>query len=186
MKHSTKTRGSALAAALLIGLASFGSARSAHASSDFPAALKKALEKQFPGQTFCVPLCTACHTTTQGGPGNVNVFGVNLELKGILPKGNAGADAKVDKAIDKYFMITPPIDSDGDGVSDKDELQVYSSPSLPKPRGEQEFCSDLKFGCGARIAAAPPSVDRIGLFSAGLAVLGLAALRRRRPRQSGR
>jgi hypothetical protein len=34
------------------------------------------------------------------------------------------------------------------------------------------------YGCFARVAAAPPPADRLGLFSAGLVVLGLAAFRR--------
>ncbi len=195
MKHSNKTRGPVLGAALLIGLASIGSARTAQASTDFPAALQKALEAHFQGQSFCVPLCTACHNTTKGGPRDLNVFGTNLELKAGLFLGNVHADDKVAGAITKYFMTAPgpddkqvngKWDSDGDGISDEDELKVYSSPSLPSPRGDQEFCSDLKYGCGARIAAAPPPVDRVGLFAAGLAVLGLAALRRRNRHQSVR
>ena len=193
MKHSSKIRSSVLGAALLVGLASFGTVRTAHASSDFPAALQKALSKHFNGQTFCVPLCTACHNTTKGGPGDVNVFGHNLEFNGPLILGNNKADAKVDAAITKYFATAPGVgvpqvngkwDSDGDGVSDEDELAVYSSPSLAKPRGEQEFCSDLKFGCGANIAPTPPELDRVGLFSAvGVALAGLAVFRRRRRRE---
>ena len=187
--HSSKTRASLLGAALFVGLATLGSARTAHASSDFPASLQKALNAHFPGQQFCVPLCTACHNTTKGGPGDVNVFGHNLEFNGFLAQGNPNADAKVAMALENYFMKTPGAndkqvngkwDSDGDGVSDEDELRELSSPSLALPRGEGEFCPDIKYGCFARIAAAPPPADRLGLFSAGLAVLGLAALRRRR------
>lgn len=187
--HSTKTRVWAFGAACLVGLTTFGSARSAHASSDFPAALQKALQAQpqFAGTTFCVPLCTACHNTTQGGPQNINPFGHNLEFYGGLALGNADADAKVLGAVTRYFMATPAAgvpqvggkwDSDNDGVSDEQELKDLSSPSLARPRGEHEFCSDLAYGCGARIAPAPPPVDRIGLFSASFVILGLAAFRR--------
>jgi len=189
MMQASKTRASLLGAALLVGLATFGSARTAQASSDFPGALQKALDKHFPGKQFCVPLCTACHNTTKGGPGDMNVFGHSLEVNGLLPLGNPNADVKVAAAIENYFKKAPgpndkqvngKWDSDGDGISDEDELADFSSPSLALPRGEKEFCPDIAYGCGARIAAAPPPVDRLGLFSAGLVVLGLAAFRRRK------
>jgi hypothetical protein len=190
MTHLAKSRASlsGFGAALLIGLATFGSARTASASSNFPAKLKEALEQHFPGQTFCVPLCTACHNTTKGGPGDPNVFGKNMELHGFLTPGSVFAD-KLPDEIKNYFAATPgpgdpqvngKWDSDLDGFSDEQELMELSSPSIAGPRGVGAFCTDLAYGCGARIAPAPPPVDRVGLFSAGLVVLGLAAWRRRR------
>ena len=195
MRHENKTGGSrvALGAALLAGVAVFGLAHTAHASGSYPAELSKALERQFPGKSFCVPLCTACHLTTTGGPGMINVFGENLVNNGMLP----GEIPKlVDGALDRYFKSTPPAgvpqvstlfidgttrpfyDSDEDGISDYTELQNFDSPSIPLPRGDKEFCPDITYGCFARVAAAPPPVDRLGLFSAGLVALGLAAFRR--------
>lgn len=188
--------------AVLLGLGLLGSAGSASASSSFPAALQKALNKQFPDVNFCVPSCAACHLTTLGGPKNINVFGANLEqnippaLGPNLVVGNSkDVDKKVDDAITNYFASTPPAgsltapanfpdgtrpsyDSDGDGISDYEELRKLDSPSLKLPRGEKEFCPDILYGCGARVAAARPPVDRVSLLSAGLAVLGLAAFRR--------
>jgi hypothetical protein len=79
----------------------------------------------------------------------------------------------------------PPIDSDGDGVSDVDELNAGDSPSIAGPAGQGQFCSDLQYGCGARIAAAPP-VDRLSLLSAGLVTLGLVLSRRRRSKLRAR
>jgi hypothetical protein len=216
MKHESKPRRAhvTLAAALLLGLATLGSASNANASSKFPEALQKALSKQFPGVSFCVPTCVACHLTTVGGPGNLNVFGANLE-KPIAPStfpnlvlGNSGdVDKKVDDAITHYFASTPPAgvatanadfpppdtsrpsyDSDGDGISDYEELRVLDSPSVALPRGVGEFCpaDAAMYGCFARVAAAPPPADRLGLFSAGLVVLGLAAFRRlKRAARSG-
>jgi hypothetical protein len=188
MTHSTKTRASLFCTGLLLGLATLLPARSAHASSDFPAALKTALEAHFPGQQFCVPLCTACHNTTKGGPRDVNVFGTNLEFHGGLPPGNTNAATKVPRAIEAYFKATPgpndsqvngQWDSDGDGISDEQELKDLSSPSIAGPRGEGAFCTDIRYGCGARIAAVPPPADSVALFAASLAALGLIALRRR-------
>jgi len=196
-----------LATALLAAFAMLASAHSASASTSFPSALQKSLSKQFPGVEFCVPTCEACHKTTKGGPGELNVFGNNLEHQPTFPNlvlGNGGdVDKKVDDAVTKYFASTPAAglptapanfptgtrpsyDSDSDGVSDYEELRVLDSPSLALPRGVHEFCPEdaAMYGCFARVASAPPPADRLGLFSAGLVVLGLAAFRRikRRPR----
>jgi len=169
--HSTKMRGFLFGSAML-ALASLGYTRSASASSSFPAALKDALEKRFPGTTYCVPLCTACHTVTTGGPGNYNSFGKNLNEKGMLYIPNP---VLVEGAVNKLLDLN--LDSDGDGKSDNDELKALESPSISGPGS---FCTDLAYGCGARIAPAPPALDKVGLFSAGLVVLGLTLLRRRR------
>lgn len=171
MKHFTKSRGFIFGSALIV-LASLGYARTAEASSTFPAELQKVLEARFPGTTFCVPLCTACHTVTTGGPGNYNSFGMNLVSKGmVLTPVVATLGPGVNKLLDMK------LDSDGDGITDNDELKALESPSIAGPGS---FCTDLTYGCGARIASAPPPIDKVGLFSAGLVVLGLTLLRRRR------
>lgn len=210
MMHESKPRRArlSLGVALLVGLSTFGVAQSANASSKFPAAMQKALTNIFPGVPFCVPLCTACHLTTAGGPGNMNVFGDNLEHQPMFPNLMPGTtDAKLEQALRVYFAATPAAglptaitnfpapdpgmptipagsrpsyDSDRDGISDYDELRALDSPSEPLPRGVGEFCpaDTTMYGCFARVAAAPPPTDRLGLFSAGLVVLGLAAARR--------
>ncbi len=203
MMPASKIRASrfSLAAALLVGVATLGSVRTASASSSFPSALQKALTKQFPDVAFCVPTCEACHLTTVGGPGDLNVFGTNLEHQPTFPNlllGNTGdVDKKVDDAVTRYFAATPAAglptapanfptgtrpsyDSDADGISDYEELRVLDSPSVALPRGVHEFCPEdaATYGCFARVAAAPPPADRLGLFSAGFVVLGLAVLRR--------
>lgn len=205
MMHDRNLRVSLFGAALLVGLATLGAPRSASASSSFPAAMQKALTKTFPGTSFCVPLCNACHLTTLGGPANMNVFGTNLEHQPTFPNlilGNSvNVDQKVEDAITRYFASTPAAglatapatfpdgtrpsyDSDGDGVSDYEELKLLDSPSLPGALGAHAFCPDdpVTYGCGARIAPPPPPVDRLGLFSAGLVGLGLAAFRRSKRR----
>jgi hypothetical protein len=174
MKHRTKTPGSVFRIALLVGLASLGVVRSARASWDYPPALAAAIASQYPMAVKCVPLCTACHLTTQGGPGNLNVFGVNMENVGGLLPGDASL---VGPALAKLAKVDP--DSDGDGTHDIEEIEAGDSPSVALPLGIGEFCPDIKYGCGARIAPAPP-VDRFSLFTAGLVVFGLAAARRRR------
>jgi len=195
------SRARTLALAAGLTLATFGSVRGAHASPSYPPEVKKALEAQFKGQTYCVPQCITCHVTNEGGFNTMNVFGHNLEFYGRLPPSNPGL---VVGAFDTYFKSTPAAgiptanttfldgtmrpfyDSDSDGISDYTELQNSDSPSLPLPRGEKEFCPDIAYGCFARVAAAPPPANGLGVFSAGLLVLGLAAFRRlKRTARSG-
>ncbi len=187
MRHSINARASTFALGLCVGLAALGVAPSVQASSKFPPVLKAALEAQFPGTSFCVPQCTACHLTTQGGPGMMNVFGQNLEKYASLVPVDG---ISVTKAIPIYFTLTVPadapqtadtheFDSDGDGVSDRAELLAGDSPSVSLPRGQSQFCPDIKYGCaGGRIAAAPPAHDGIGLLEAALLALGLVVARR--------
>jgi hypothetical protein len=178
MMHSNPIRVSVYGAALLVGLSLLAQPRVAAASTTFPPKLQQALETKFMGQTFCVPQCTVCHLTNAGGPRMLNVFGANLETYGGLYP----ADPTV--ALPAYFNAVAAGktngDSDGDGISDEKELQALSSPAVAGPRGEGLVCPDIAYGCGARIAPAPPPpVDRVGLFSAGCVLLGLAAFRRR-------
>jgi hypothetical protein len=171
---------SALRTAVVLGLsvASLCLTRPALASPDYPAALAAAIAERYPQAVKCVPLCNACHLTTQGGPGNIigNKFGENLENKFGLLKGNA---ALVKGAFDKLADADP--DSDGDSIHDVEEIIAGNSPSLPYPQGQDQFCPDINYGCGARIAPAPPPpVAGLALFSAGLGVLGVIVARRRR------
>jgi len=181
--HPYKTPVSAFAA-LLVSLAVVGSTRPAQASSSFPLKLQASLQAQF-NQSFCVPQCTACHETSTGGFGTLNKFGLNLKAYGMLTP-----VVYNDNALKTYFEAVaaakgtgamPNGDSDGDGVSDADELKAGDSPAIAGPRGQSLLCPDLAYGCGARIAAAPPPpVDRTALLFAGLAGLfGLTLFRRR-------
>jgi hypothetical protein len=171
MMHSTKTRGIVFGSALL-ALASLGYTRPARASSSFPAALQAALQKKFPGAVPCVPLCNACHLTTLGGPGNYNQWGIHLLASGLT----TADPGLIPAALDKELAMN--LDVDNDGVTDANELAMGDSPAFA---GASLCPSDsVQYGCGARIAPAPPPVDRVGLFSAGVVVFGLALLRRRR------
>ena len=203
MMHVSKlsrVRSLKLVLAASLALSAFGSARVALASSTYPPKVQEALNTQFPGQSYCVPQCITCHLTNEGGFGTLNVFGKNLQLNGRLPAGKPDA---VVGAFDTYFKSTPAMggvsttflngttrlfyDSDSDGISDYTELQEFNSPSTPGNAGVDQLCpSDAaQYGCFARVAAAPPpaTVDRLGLFSAGLVVLGLAAFRRSKRRR---
>ena len=161
----------------LVGICLLSYVRSAHASSDYPPVLAAVIAEQYSDSKAakCVPACTACHLTTQGGPTMMNKFGLSLEANDLRP----GRTDLIKPAFLKLAMTDP--DSDGDGTNDIEEIQNGDSPSLAFPDGVAQWCPDIKYGCGAHIAAAPaPPVDRMGLFSAGLIVLGLAMTRRRR------
>jgi len=173
----TKAPRSVFRAAILLGLgiASLGFARTAQASSDYPPVLAAVIAKKYPNAVKCVPLCTACHLTTAGGPEMMNSFGMSMESNGLNP----GSPDTIEPAFDSLAAADP--DSDGDGTHDIEEIIAGNSPSVAFPAGQGEFCPDIKYGCGAHIAAAPPPpVDRVGLFSAGFVVLGFAVARRRR------
>ena len=173
--YPTKTPGSVFRVALLIacGVASVGYARPARADQSFPAALAAAAPMP------CVPQCTVCHRDNLGGARTLIPFGLTMQSVGGLV--GAGNPALVAPALKK--VADAMTDTDGDGISDIDELKVGDSPSIKGAAGQGEVCAGAKYGCGAHIAA-PPPVDRFSLFSAGLVVLGLAAARRRR--SSGR
>ncbi len=164
-----------VAISMVCGLALLVSAPVAHASPDYPAALAQALDQEFPMVKHCVPLCTACHKTTLGGPGNINPFGVTLESLGL----GQSNDALVPVAIHALATATPIPDTDGDGVNDVDEINQGDSPSIAGPAGTGQFCPDISYGCGAHIAAAPPR-DRVSLIPAALVALGLIVARRRK------
>lgn len=160
--------------------------RIAHASSTFPPKVQEALTAEFK-QTYCVPQCIICHQTNAGGFGTLNDFAKNLRAasveaaaKGGPPPLGALSPDTVGPAFKTYFMDKPNADSDGDGKTDRAELEAGNSPAVKGPRGDSLICPDIQYGCGAHIAASPPRTDRVALLSAGLALLGLAFAYRRR------
>ena len=189
MTRSSRIRISAFKVAahrvgLMVALATFALARPVEAEPTFPPRLQAGLEAYF-HQSFCVPQCIVCHQTNAGG-GPTTAFGTNLLLHGLRAD---PTDPVVDK-VKAYFDAVaaakatggmPNGDSDGDGVSDEDELKAGDLPGVAGPAGDNLLCADIKYGCaGGRIAPAPPRIDSVGVFSAGLVVVGFAAMRRRR------
>lgn len=169
--HPLKTRVSIFGTALLVGFAALGFSRPARASATFPPEVQKALEAEF-GKAFCTPQCTFCHMTNAGGAGTLNPFALNVRSKVGL---NAGLAVRIAPALTTYFqMYATTIDSDGDGTNDREAIVAGLQPG-----GNGVICGDIEYGCGASVASAKPPVDGLGLFSAGLAAVGLAVLRRR-------
>jgi hypothetical protein len=181
MINPSKAFGSPFRVALLAALAALGVARSAHADITYPPLVAKAMATDLndPIYATCTPQCTLCHLTIAGGPQMLNPFGTTMRDQGGLS--TSGLASSVLPALQKLKMLDP--DSDGDGIPDFEELFAGDSPAIKGAAGVGAICGANSaaptYGCGARIAA-PPPVDRLSLFSAGLVVFGLAAARRRR------
>lgn len=136
---------------LLAGLAS--------ASSNYPGAVADDLGLN------CTPQCTICHATNGGGGGTVTAdFGVAMMDRGLTGDGQTAA---LIAALDA--MTTDGVDSDGDGVSDVDQLIAGADPNTG-----DSFCDVVgpTYGC---FSHAPTGGGLLGL------VLGAAAIARRRP-----
>ncbi|MDP2311016.1 MAG: thrombospondin type 3 repeat-containing protein [Pseudomonadota bacterium] len=138
---------------------------SASASSSYPAALEDELGMP------CAPTCTVCHETNAGGPGTVlKDFGLALMARDLT----GGADIPSLQAA-LAAMEADAVDSDGDGMSDLDELAAGADPNpgaavFCEPDGGGEVIVPV-YGCfGASGTAAG-----MGLVS----LLGLTTLRRR-------
>jgi hypothetical protein len=133
-----------LAAPLLtLGLALAGllSAPEAHASSTFPGKIEKLAHLP------CTPTCLLCHTDPNGEiktlragpmkePWALSTF--------LFLNSSDGTQADLDKLAGQ--------DTDHDGVNDLPELQAGQNPFLT---GDSPYCSDIRYGCGARIASKP-------------------------------
>lgn len=137
---------------------------SAFASSTYPSALADASGMP------CTPTCTVCHETNSGGSGTVvQAFGMAMMDRGLT------GGSQVDLVTSAFDTLSADgVDSDGDGVTDADELAAGDNPN-----------DDTTF-CGGDA----PLTPTYGCFNSaqspvtGLAVLGAAAVvalgRRRR------
>lgn len=136
----------------------------AAASPDYPDVLQRELDMP------CVPQCTLCHTSNPGRAGTARKdFVAALVVFDRQPEAIPGKLQKLEEA-------DPPVDTDGDGMPDIDELRAGRDPNVD---GEGDICAvDLRYGCGARFEP-EGSVSRVGAVAA-LALLGVGLLARRR------
>jgi hypothetical protein len=128
----------------------------AEASPTFPGELQDQLDIP------CVPQCTLCHRDTNGGSGTVvEPFGQSMFDAGL----RASRPERIATALD--LLEFNSVDSDGDGVTDVEEL---SEGRNPNQSGAGLLCAT--YGCSAG-RAPDRTVDAVGLVF----VLSLIAFR---------
>ncbi|HEX5100536.1 MAG TPA: hypothetical protein VFV94_13600 [Polyangiaceae bacterium] len=187
---------------LAAGLAVVAATATASAEPEFPGVIQELF------QSSCAPQCTLCHTSPQGGEATVKfgekyvdgmnpsnrgfgVFVANLGARGntVLNKDTLVAKLKLLKTdpCQKDAMLGStadmrPCDTDGDGMSDYDELD--SEPARdPEVSGVGNGSVCPAYGCGASIGTLPRDADATGRAGAVMAALGVALVLARRVRR---
>jgi uncharacterized protein (TIGR03382 family) len=136
----------------------------AHASRQFPDQIRSDLTLPY------TPQCSLCHLEGKTGTGAAfTPFAFSARARGLVAGGGGrGNTVSTDISTTLAKMDTDKVDSDGDGVSDIDELKAGTDPNVygpvPIPLVEPTY------GCQAAGLA--------GLFPLALAALFLARLRR--------
>jgi len=135
----------------------------------------------------CVPKCTICHLTNQGGYNTLRPttqgdpgFGANLKTLYDL---NVSDKASIHPAL--ASNKTDKLDSDSDGKPDFDELSTGMDPN--DPAAGASVCggdSGPEYGC-VRVAKTGPS-NRASGVAAVMTLVGLVAIQRRRTRRAAR
>jgi len=158
-----------LGPALLLAMAAASLSGSALASRTFPDAVKAAVPMP------CVPQCTICHQTNDGGFGTLrpNGFGMHLRDQYDLMWGQP---ATVAPAIN---AARPVLDGDGDKLLDVAELEDGGDPNSADPKATT--CDQgPEYGCGAGRIARGDSLDGVAtLFAVSALAVGAAFFRRR-------
>jgi len=136
----------------------------AHASRRFPAAIEKDLHLSY------APPCSLCHVKGNVGPGTAETpFALSMRARGMV----SGNTSMLSSALG--VLQQDRADSDGDGVTDIDELVAGTDPNTPAP-SELQGRRDPSYGCagGQQATRAPMPI----IFIAAAIAFG----RRRRNR----
>lgn len=166
-RSSSGTRLLILGAGWTLALGALGLSSSlALASPNYPGIINDQRSTDCDTETRCL----ICHTSAAGGEGTaVRPFAVTLAGLG-LTQGKAGRQLAM-----ALQALPADVDSDADGITDVDELQVCMNPS-----GE-ELGPGPGFGCNARLAPARRDGELVARIVSGatLLALGLSIARRR-------
>lgn len=139
---------------------------SALASPTFPSVVQSHWSLSY------APTCSTCHQNGQTGLGTVTTpFGVSLRAAGAKAQDENALMAALDT------IAANNTDSDGDGVSDMEELVAGTNPNGTSG-GASAAAPDPAFGCAASVAPQPASPTGALFFVA--AAVGVLALRRRK------
>lgn len=154
--------------------------------------------EQFPGIVddtlglTCVPPCTLCHSSPQGGGSADQPFGKNVVAGAKIVMADANAVATVDNlaAILKLIETGPcpndkdkscgpmgcgPCDADGTGDTDIKEIQANQNPN------NSAALPCVEYGCGAHVAperGSRPLDGTAALFALGAALVLARRFRR--------
>jgi hypothetical protein len=136
--------------------------RAAFGRAEFPDRLQEATHAP------CVPQCSICHESVQGGGPADQPFAKSLRRMGKLE----GPDA-IKYAVDQLEQQN--VDSDGDGVGDIAEIRAGKDPNYAR---DALICLP-DVGCGAHVSREAPSDGLSVVLALGVA-LALVLTRRSR------
>jgi hypothetical protein len=159
---------------VLIAVAAIAAPGSAFAKSQFPRAIERDLALSY------APSCALCHYDGATGPGTVRTpFGLSAIARGLSASNSNSIDAAIAQ------MVVDKVDSDGDGVSDTDELKAGTDPNTAAPVSAAEYPAG---GCGAsprRTSTGRSTTTGLVATLAAIWPFPLRSRRRRRGAQSG-
>jgi len=134
------------------------------ASRRFPAQVATELGLSY------VPACSLCHMKGNTGPGTAETpVALSMKARGL----QSGGRASVSSAL--AALGNDRVDSDGDGITDVDELRMGTDPNSPESTSLAGR-ADPSFGCS--VGGGQGRGERGG-FLAFLAPLALSMRRRR-------